>query len=223
MREQLGYNGVVLTDWGLVTDTTVQGKPWKAKAWGVRQLSELQRVERILDTGCDQFGGEARPDLVVELVKTGVLSESRVDTSVRKLLCEKFLLGLFDQPFVNMEQAAGIVGNPYFKNMGLDAQRRSHTLLTNKNNTLPLLNLPPSTRFTLKVLTAHSLPNEIMRSLRPQKKLTSLSFDLLRLQRHLTQRKREGFFFLVVFSSRKRRKLDKQRFMQLFPRLLTAD
>jgi beta-glucosidase-like glycosyl hydrolase len=147
LRNTLGFEGVVLTDWGLVTDTTVAGKPWDAKAWGVGQLSEVERVARILDAGCDQLGGEARPELVVELVKTGVVSEARLDISVRKLIREKFILGLFDNPFVKPEEAAKTVGNAYFRRIGLDAQKHSYTLLKNDEDVLPLRSVPLSTKF----------------------------------------------------------------------------
>lgn len=147
LRETLGFDGVVLTDWGLVTDTTVAGKPWIAKAWGVEQLSEVERMAKILDAGCDQLGGEARPELMVELVKTGVVTEARLDVSVRKLLREKFLLGLFDNPFVVPEEAAKTVGNAYFRRLGLEAQKQSHTLLKNSEGVLPLRRVPSETKF----------------------------------------------------------------------------
>lgn len=154
LRETLGFEGVVLTDWGLVTDTTVAGKPWDAKAWGVEQLSEVERVAKILDAGCDQLGGEARPELVVELIETGVLSEERLDLSVRKLLREKFILGLFDNPFVQPEEAARTVGNSYFRRMGLEAQKHSHTLLKNSEDVLPLRSVPLSTKFYVEGFNA---------------------------------------------------------------------
>lgn len=154
LRETLGFEGVVLTDWGLVTDTTVAGKPWDAKAWGVEQLSEVERVAKILDANCDQLGGEARPELVVELTETGVLSEERLDMSVRKLLREKFILGLFDDPFVQPEEAAKTVGNSYFRRLGLEAQRHSHTLLKNNEDVLPLRRAPLSTKFYVEGFNA---------------------------------------------------------------------
>ncbi|KAM0314627.1 hypothetical protein ACHAPQ_011777 [Fusarium lateritium] len=147
LREKLGFHGVVLTDWGLITNTVVQGRPWIAKAWGVEYLSEVERAARVINAGCDQFGGEARPELVVELVKKGVISESRINQSVRKLLREKFLLGLFDHPFADPEQSKLIVRNPYFRRIRLKAQRKSYTLLTNKNNILPLRDLSKKTKF----------------------------------------------------------------------------
>jgi beta-glucosidase-like glycosyl hydrolase len=81
-----------------VTDTTILGQPMPARAWGAEHLDELSRVEMILNAGCDQFGGEARPELVVQLVEQGRIAEERIDVSVRRLLREKFILGLFDDP-----------------------------------------------------------------------------------------------------------------------------
>jgi antitoxin component of RelBE/YafQ-DinJ toxin-antitoxin module len=126
-----------------------------ARAWGVEQLSELERVKMILDAGCDQFGGEERPELIVQLVNEGVVPESRLDISVRRLLKEKFLLGLFDNPFVDPEVAERIVGNDYFTRIGNEAQRRSYTLLTNKNEIVPLnINQIAETKFYLDGLNA---------------------------------------------------------------------
>lgn len=109
-----------------------------ARAWGVESLTEKERALRILAAGVDQFGGETRPELLVELVNDGPLPESRLDSSVRRLLKEKFTLGLFDNPFVDAAAAAQIVGQKAFVEAGNDAQRRASTLLTNRDNVLPL-------------------------------------------------------------------------------------
>lgn len=138
LRQELGFEGIVVTDWGLITDTTILGQVMPARAWGVEYLSELERAAMILNAGCDQFGGESRTELIVQLVEEGIIPESRLDTSVRRLLKEKFLLGLFDNPFVDPEEAARVVGNAYFVRLGLEAQRRHYTLLANRENILPL-------------------------------------------------------------------------------------
>ncbi|KAJ6004742.1 hypothetical protein N7540_012541 [Penicillium herquei] len=138
LRKECGFTGIVCTDWGLITDGVVLGQTMPARAWGVEHLSEVERVQKVIEAGCDQFGGESRPDLVIELVEKGLIPESRLDKSVRRLLREKFTLGLFEQPFVDEEAAASIVGNADFVKEGEDAQRRAFTLLTNKDNTLPL-------------------------------------------------------------------------------------
>ncbi|WP_426737944.1 glycoside hydrolase family 3 protein [Plantibacter sp. 2H11-2] len=138
LREELGFDGIVCTDWGLVTDTSIMGQDMPARAWGLEHLDELSRVERILQAGCDQFGGEARPELVVELVEQGRITEDRVDASVRRLLREKFVLGLFEQPYVDAGAASGIVGRADFVAAGEAAQRRAFTVLTNVEETLPV-------------------------------------------------------------------------------------
>ncbi|KAF3058148.1 putative beta-glucosidase C [Daldinia childiae] len=159
LRNELGFEGVVVTDWGLITDTYIAGQYMPARAWGVEHLSELERAARILEAGCDQFGGETRPELIVQLVNEGVISEERINASVRKLLREKFILGLFDNPFVDPDAAARIVGNDYFTRLGNEAQRRSYTLLTNKNETLPLRNVGSETKFYIEGFNATLLQN----------------------------------------------------------------
>ncbi|KAH6716765.1 glycosyl hydrolase family 3 N terminal domain-containing protein [Leptodontidium sp. MPI-SDFR-AT-0119] len=138
LREELGFEGIVVTDWGLITDAVILGQDMPARAWGLENTTELYRAQRIIEAGCDQFGGEARPELLVQLVQEGKVSEERIDISVRRLLREKFLLGLFDNPFVDPEAAERVVGNDYFARLGNDAQRRAYTLLSNKENILPL-------------------------------------------------------------------------------------
>ncbi len=58
--------------------------------------------------------------------------------SVRRLLREKFILGLFDNPYVDIDHAAATVGEAEFVAAGADAQRQAHTLLTNHDQILPL-------------------------------------------------------------------------------------
>lgn len=141
LRERMGFTGIVCTDWGLLTEARYHGESRPARAWGVESLSPIQRAHKALDAGADQFGGEARPDLVVCLVASGQLSESRVDVSVRRLLREKFFLGLFDHRYVDPDAAEAMVGRPDFRAAGVAAQRASVTVLTNASSLarLPLL------------------------------------------------------------------------------------
>jgi len=138
LRKKFHYDGVVCTDWGLVTDNNMGGTIWPARAWGVENLSREQRVEKIINAGVDQFGGENCPELVVQLVKEKKISVARIDSSVRRLLKLKFELGLFDNPFIDETKASEIVGNPGFVKAGEESQRRAMTLLKNENKVLPL-------------------------------------------------------------------------------------
>jgi beta-glucosidase len=97
---------------------------------------------RILEAGADQFGGEECVELLEDLVAEGLIPESRLDTSARRILKVKFELGLFDNPFVDENDADRIVGAPAHRAAGLLAQSRSVTILENKHSgtsgTLPL-------------------------------------------------------------------------------------
>jgi beta-glucosidase len=138
LRNELGFEGIVVSDWGLVTDAVIRGQDMPARAWGAEHLTEIERAEKILNAGTDQFGGEQRFDLIQQLVGNGTISTSRIDVSVRRLLREKFLLGLFDNPYVNVTAAKEIVGRADFKALGALTQRRAYTLLVNNNDILPL-------------------------------------------------------------------------------------
>ncbi len=138
LRNKYHYDGVVCTDWGLVTDMKLGPVNFAARAWGVENLNTEERVQRIIDAGVDQLGGEELPDVIVKLVKEGKVTERRIDTSIVRLLRLKFELGLFDNPFIDEKKAAEIVGNSAFMKAGQEAQRRSLTLLKNDGHTLPL-------------------------------------------------------------------------------------
>ena len=130
LRDKLGYDGVVLSDWELVNDNIVGEKVLPARAWGVEDLTAAQRMIKILDAGVDQFGGEECTDLLLGLVRDGLVPEVRIDESARRLLLVKFQLGLFDNPYVSENAAAALVGNDEFRAEGHRAQARSVTVLT---------------------------------------------------------------------------------------------
>jgi beta-glucosidase len=141
LRRRYGFDGVVCTDWQLLIDRVVAGGLMLARAWGVEQLSPLERVIKVIEAGCDQFGGEQCPELVVEAVRGGLVSAARVDQSVRRLLRDKFRLGLFDDPYVDPVAAERVVGQAAFAAAGAEAQRRSLVLLASAG-ALPLRGRP---------------------------------------------------------------------------------
>lgn len=131
LRERYGFDGLVCTDWGLISDSEIFGQPFPARAWGVEDLTPRERMKKVLDAGADQFGGEANPELLLELIADGEITEERIDVSARRILREKFELGLFETPFVDEDAADDIVGRAEFRAAGEDAQRASITVLTN--------------------------------------------------------------------------------------------
>jgi beta-glucosidase len=127
LREDIGFNGVVCSDWGIIT----------GRHWGVDDLSIEQRYEKSINAGIDQFGGEADTSYLIKLVKENKIPESRIDSSVRRILINKFDLGLFDNPYVDVTNVQHKVNTLKNIDAGLDAQRKSLVLLEN-NGILPL-------------------------------------------------------------------------------------
>jgi beta-glucosidase len=138
LREKYQYDGVVCTDWGLITDMDIAGTVWPARAWGVEHLSRTARVQKAIDAGVDQFGGESCPELVLELLESGQVSIERIDQSVRRLLRLKFQLGLFDDPFVDPDRVPTVLGHPGAVQAAAASQRQAMTLLKNEDGLLPL-------------------------------------------------------------------------------------
>mgnify|MGYP001140784358 CR=1 FL=1 len=128
LREKYNFNGVVCTDWGIISGTQIS----EAKAWGVEHLTPIERVKKVIDAGCDQFGGETVPELIIELVNSGQISEERLDVSIKRILRDKFRLGLFNNPYLSEENALVVAGKKEFRKKGKIAQAKSTVLLKNE-------------------------------------------------------------------------------------------
>lgn len=127
LREKLNYDGVICSDWGIIT----------GRHWGVTNLTIPERYIKAINAGVDQFGGEMHPEIVVQLVKENKIDESRIDRSARRILKNKFELGLFDDPFVDIESVDKLINTEITRKLALDAQRKSVVMLKN-SNLLPL-------------------------------------------------------------------------------------
>ena len=57
LREEIGYEGVVCTDWGITHDIGRNVEDFAGKCWGVEQLTEAERHLKALEAGVGQFGG----------------------------------------------------------------------------------------------------------------------------------------------------------------------
>ncbi|RZU66347.1 beta-glucosidase [Microterricola gilva] len=100
LRERLGFDGVVVTDFNIVTGMRLPrlGIEFPVRAWGMLQASPAERVARLFDAGVDQLGGEDDPAPMLEALERGLISEERIDESVRRVLREKGRLGLLGDP-----------------------------------------------------------------------------------------------------------------------------
>ena len=141
LREKMGYQGIVHTDYSIVKDNIIAGIRLPARSWGAESLTGRQRVKKAIDAGIDQLGGELCSELLVDLVKSGDIPEARLDESCRRVLSLKFRLGLFDNPFVSEAEAVEICNSPAYAKAGERAMRKSLVLLKKERDgvqTLPL-------------------------------------------------------------------------------------
>ncbi|MBR5075872.1 MAG: glycoside hydrolase family 3 C-terminal domain-containing protein [Bacteroidales bacterium] len=126
---ELGFKGAICTDWGVVGNG-----PLKPSLAGKTTVKD--NMEMIINAGVDQMGSEIQPELVVELVREGRVSEERIDQAASRILQWHFILGLFENPYVDPARAAKVLQSPENEAFGLECQRVSNVLLTN-DGTLP--------------------------------------------------------------------------------------
>ena len=130
LRKRLGFRGYVNSDTGIIGD----------RAWGLEDKSVDEQIIIAIEAGTDILSGFNDNKQLLQLIKDGKLSESRVNESVKRLLKEQFELGLFENPFVDPNRAAYLVGNASFQRKAELAQRKSIVLLQNKQ-ILPITNM----------------------------------------------------------------------------------
>jgi beta-glucosidase len=143
LRGKYSFDGVVCTDWGVTNDeTAVDG--FGAACWGAEKLSVAERHYRIIMAGVDQFGGNNDAGPVIDAYKMGINEHSekfmrdRMEQSAVRLLKNIFRTGLFENPYLNVEETKRTVGNEEFMKAGYDAQLKSIVMLKNKDKVLPL-------------------------------------------------------------------------------------
>jgi beta-N-acetylhexosaminidase len=129
LRERLGFDGVIVTD---ALDMA-----------GVRQMFGDERVPiEALKAGADMLLMPPAPDLqynaVLNAVRSGELSEARIDRSLYRILRLKSRLGLFSDPFAHPERIDQVVGTPQHLTTADRISDQTVTLLKNDAGLLPL-------------------------------------------------------------------------------------
>ncbi len=133
LRTKMGFRGIINSDTG----------PLTSMPWGVENLTKKERYKKAIEAGVNIFSGESDPGMLVELIDSGQVDISLIDQSVLRLLNEKFVLGLFENPYVDVDYAEKTVNNEKFRERAVLALRKSIVLLRNENEALPL---KPKTR-----------------------------------------------------------------------------
>ncbi|GGZ45060.1 glycoside hydrolase family 3 protein [Asticcacaulis endophyticus] len=146
LRHKQGFTGVVISDFAITEDCNTAckegskpGEPFAVtKAWGVDHLSKLDRFALGIEAGLDQFGGTEEVAPVIEAVKSGRITEKRLDDSVYRVMLQKFQIGLFESAIVDPAVAAKWVGVEPYLSEGVAAQSRAMVVLEVKSSILPL-------------------------------------------------------------------------------------
>ena len=129
LRDEWGFDGLVVTDWNSMGEMISHG--FGADRKEVARLAVNAGVDMDMMT----FGFISHLE---ELVARGSVKESRIDDAVRNILRIKFLLGLFENPYVDIEAGQAV----QYAESHLDAARRtaeeSVVLLKNEKNILPI-------------------------------------------------------------------------------------
>lgn len=144
LRKKYNFDGVICTDWRITADEGERPDVFMGKPWGVENRTVAERHYIALMAGIDQFGGNSEIAPLLEAWEMGVkengkeFMNNKFRESAVRLLKNIFRLGLFENPYLDPEQSASIVGNPQFMETGYKAQLKSIIMLKNKGNVLPI-------------------------------------------------------------------------------------
>lgn len=129
LPEEMGFKGYVNTDSGILT----------SQAFGVEDLSMEERYAKAVKAGTAIFSDVNDPSPLISAVQDGLLTEEDLNPAVKSLLTEIFELGLFENPYVDPDEAQRIADDPESQIIADEAHRRSIVLLRN-SDILPLAN-----------------------------------------------------------------------------------
>ncbi len=133
LRDEWGFQGFVLSDLGAIR-----------RLYDTHHVasSPAAAVRLALNSGVDMqfydFDHAAFQNAILDGLKNGQVSEATLDQAVARVLRVKFMLGLFDHPFVDENLDATVRHSPQQTNLALESARQSMCLLKNAGGLLPL-------------------------------------------------------------------------------------
>ena len=143
LRGKYHFEGVGCTDWGITRDCKAvdiqSGMPW-----GVEDLSVAERHYHIIRAGMDQFGGNDDKEPVLEAYRIWCekhgedSARKRFELSARRLLLNFFRTGIFENPYLDIENTCAIVGCKEFTETGYKVQQKSAVMVKNHAGVLPI-------------------------------------------------------------------------------------
>jgi len=130
LRQEWGFQGIVVSDYYAIEQL--------ASRHGVAaDLADAAR--QALDVGVDvELPDPQAYEKLVDLVRSGRVSEATLDRSVARILRAKLLAGLFEDPYADPDRAEAVSNTREHQALALEAARRSIVLLKNDGSLLPL-------------------------------------------------------------------------------------
>jgi len=135
LRSEMGFEGIIQTDWGMI---------WAIQeALGTMTGEEVSDEEAILigvtQSRVDGIGGESIRliDYMEEYTVDGKIDEAILTAAAARIVKVKFEMGVFENPYCDVEHAVSFVGNEESQALSLQAAREAMTLLKN-DGILPL-------------------------------------------------------------------------------------
>ncbi len=135
LRDELGFEGIIQTDWGMI---------WAIQeALGTMTGEEISDEEAILigvtQSRVDGIGGESIKliDYMEQYYNEGKIDEDILTAAATRIVLVKFQMGMFENPYCDVEYAVSYVGNEENQAVNLEAAEKAMTLLKN-DGILPL-------------------------------------------------------------------------------------
>lgn len=129
LREEWGFKGLIVSDYNGIPELQTRHNLVADKA---------ESAKVALEAGVDVELPDGNAYLTIpQLIAEGRISMETVDRAVERVLRAKFLLGLFENPYVDPDKAAEATNSRQHRELAAEAARRSIVLLKNEGNLLP--------------------------------------------------------------------------------------
>ena len=130
LREEWGFDGLVVSDYFGINELMTRHNVAANQAAAAKRALESGVDMELPHTQCN--------NTLLQQIKDGVVSEATLDKAVARILKVKFLLGLFEDPYVDPDEAERVSETKESSRLALRAAHEAITLLKNENNLLPL-------------------------------------------------------------------------------------
>jgi beta-glucosidase len=131
LKDEWGFDGHITTDQGGIEDLDRKHAVSENQSDATRLALQTGNDLEIMDK-------KSYYRNLPELVKNGIVSEKDLDNAVRRVLLDKFRIGLFEFPYADVEKARAVTNCPQHRDLALKAAHESLVLLKNENQLLPL-------------------------------------------------------------------------------------